>query len=115
MELQHPKKKMPLRMTNVQMEILDIIIMLFFLVSIIWTFKSDKSKSIKDKTNKASNTSKEKKIKKPTQVPATTSEDSEENIDYIKLSGDDHKRCNQCKKVICIKDNFCSHCGQPNP
>ena len=95
------------------MEILDIMILLVFLVSIIWTFKSDKT--VKEKTNEASGISKEKKIKKSTQVAPSMCDDSEENIDYIKLSGDDHKRCNQCKKVICIKDNFCSQCGHPNP
>lgn len=96
------------------MEILDILIMIFLIISIIWTFIQERNE--KEEASDASGTEEEgetRKNQKP--VPATMSEDYEENIDYIKLSGDDHKRCNHCGKVIGIKDNFCSYCGLPNP
>ncbi|MDN4494360.1 hypothetical protein [Ureibacillus aquaedulcis] len=104
---------------------LEIIILLFFAVSIIWTIKTNKSaknetsaasaKGTSDSSAPSKENAKKKQSQKPTQVAATMSEDGEENIDYIKLSSDDYKRCNQCEKVIGVKDNFCSYCGLPNP
>lgn len=103
-------------MKNREMGTLDILILLFFIVSITWTFKQDRT--AKEDKSDASGISEENvevtKNQKSTGFAATTNEDSEENIDYIKLSGDDHKRCNHCRKVIGMKDNFCSHCGRQN-
>ncbi|KGR76250.1 hypothetical protein [Ureibacillus sinduriensis] len=98
------------------MGILDIIILLFFIISIIWTFikeRNDKAEP-SDASGTREKGKKGEKRQNPKPVPSTISEDSEENIDYIKLSGDDHKRCNHCEKVIGIKDSFCSYCGLPN-
>lgn len=53
--------------------------------------------------------------KKSPQVDCTTSEDKQDYIDLLKLNDGNHKKCNFCKKVICISDNYCGYCGNFNP